>query len=54
MLKLRHAVMGWVFEEVGKRVVRKKIAQKRQELVESKVSTELPEDDLFAGVEKPL
>jgi hypothetical protein len=37
MLKLRHAVMGWVFEEVGKRVVRKKIAQKRQELVESKV-----------------
>src|SRR4029078_9054402 len=24
------------------------------ELVESKVSTELPEDDLFAGVENPL
>jgi hypothetical protein len=37
MFKIRHAVMGWVFEEVGKRVVRKKIAQKRQEFAESKV-----------------
>jgi hypothetical protein len=37
MIKIRHALMGWVFEEVGKRVVKRKIAQKRQELLESKV-----------------
>jgi hypothetical protein len=37
MIKIRHALMGWIFEEVGKRVVRRKMAQKRQELAESKV-----------------
>jgi hypothetical protein len=37
MFKLRHALMGWVFEQIGKRVVKRKIARKRQEFVENKV-----------------
>jgi hypothetical protein len=37
MIKLRHALLGWLFETVGKRVVKRKIAQKRQELVENRV-----------------
>jgi hypothetical protein len=36
MIKMRHALMGWAFEQVGKRVVRRKLAQKRQELVQNK------------------
>lgn len=36
MIKLRHALMGWAFEQVGKRVIRRKLAQKRQDLAENK------------------
>ena len=36
MFKLRHAVMGWAFEQVGKRVVKRTVARRRQELVDNK------------------